>query len=438
MPTITFKAGGFERQLDRFLKQLGNPSEVEAVVRPILAEVRERGDAAILEFTERFDGARLAPRDLRVSEADLAAASGALSAAERRAVAEAIRSVRDFHKRTRPEDWSDRNRQGGVIGERFYPIRRVGLYVPGGQVPLLSTVLMTVIPAQIAGVVDMMVCTPPGRDGGVDPKLLAVLSICGVSEVYRIGGAQAIAAMAHGTRTVAPVDKVFGPGNAYVMEAKRQVFGVVGVDLLPGPSEVMVIADGGARPDWVAADLIAQAEHGTGKERIYLAALSKEFLSAVDAAIVGLSADLPNAATVRTILKQRRLSILCADLDEAAEAANRIAPEHLELQVAPRAFRKLEKAITTAGALLEGYHTPTVLGDFTAGPSHTLPTGGAARFSSGLQVIDFMRRTSVVRYDADAARKALPVVEVFGASEHLEGHAQSLRMRCGDDRRGGR
>ncbi len=432
MPTITFKAGGFDRQLDQFLKQLGNPAEVEEAVRPILEGVRERGDRAVVEYTERFDDVILQPRDLRVSEDRLSGARKALSAAEGRAVREAIRSVRDFHRRTRPKDWTDRNGQGGFVGERFYPIRRVGLYVPGGQVPLLSTVLMTVIPAQVAGVTDMMVCTPPGRDGEVDPKLLAVLSICGVTEAYRIGGAQAIGAMAYGTKTIPAVDKVFGPGNAFVMEAKRQVFGVVGVDLLPGPSEVMVIADDGARPDWVAADLIAQAEHGTGKERIYLAALSKDFVVAVDREIVRLSADLPNTEAVRTILGKRRLSIICADLDEAAEAANRIAAEHLELQVEPAMARKLEKTITTAGAMLEGYFTPTVLGDFTAGPSHTLPTAGAARFSSGLQVVDFMRRTSVVRYDRAAARRALPVVEVFGASERLEGHARSLRMRCGE------
>jgi histidinol dehydrogenase len=259
--------------------------------------------------------------------------------------------------------------------------------------------------------------------------MLAALAMVGIEEVYKVGGVQAIGALAYGTKTIAPVDKIFGPGNAYGMEAKRQVLGTVGIDLLPGPSEVMLIADGGANPRHLAADLLAQAEHGSGKEILYYATTSKAQVAKVERAIEAQLPALRHGKKCAAIIKDRCLAILCRNLPQTAEVANYIAPEHLELQVADKALPALNQAITTAGAILQGYYTPTVLGDFTAGPSHTLPTGRAGRFFSGLQATDFLRRSSTVRYDARSLAKAAPVVETFARLEELDAHGNSLKLR---------
>ena len=322
-----------------------------------------------------------------------------------------------------------KNTHGAVVGERFYPIRRVGLYIPGGNVPLVSTVVMTAVLAKLVGCPEIAVCTPPQKDGSVAPGMLAALELVGVEEVYKVGGVQAVGAMAYGTRVLPAVDKIFGPGNAYVMEAKRQVLGSVGIDLLPGPSEVMVIADSGARPEQVAADLLAQAEHGSGKEILYLATTSKALSRKVEAAAREQAVSLRHGAKCLEVLERRWLVVHCRSLNQAAAVADFVAPEHLELQVAPKSVDALTRRITTAGAILQGYQTPTVLGDFTAGPSHTLPTGRAGRFFSGLQATDFMRRSSIVRYDRSALRAAAPTVGVFAALEQLDGHGRSLTLR---------
>jgi histidinol dehydrogenase len=255
------------------------------------------------------------------------------------------------------------------------------------------------------------------------------LSICGVKEVYVVGGAQAIAAMALGTASIPSVDKIFGPGNAYVTEAKRQLFGLVGIDLLPGPSEVMIIADKTANPEWVGADLCAQAEHGSGKEKLYLVSNDEAVASACERSALSQCNALANGEKIRRILSERLLTILVPKIEDAAAVANRVSPEHLQLMVADRKIQALSKAITTAGAQLLGAYTPTVIGDFTAGPSHTLPTGGTGRFFSGLRVTDFLRRTSIVRYDKASAKRASAVVEVFAKMEKLDAHGRSLSLR---------
>lgn len=431
MPLLRRSDRGFEARLAAFVGTgEADPATREAVAR-IIAEVRRRGDAGVLAATRRFDRARLSAGELRIPPARLAAAAKSLSPARRKAIQAAIASVRDFHRRTLPADWTARNPDGAEVGERHLPIRRCGLYIPGGQVPLVSTVVMTAVPAAVAGVPEVAACTPPGPDGSVHPDLLAALHLCGVREVYRIGGAQAVAAMALGTRTVPAVDKVFGPGNAFVTEAKRQLFGRVGVDLLPGPSEVMVIADRTADPEWVAADLCAQAEHGSGKETLYLVTDSAPLAKAAAAAAARQCRALSRGAKVRAILSRRLLTVLVRDLDQAAEVANRVAPEHLELLVAAPRLARLSRAITTAGAMLLGHRTPTVLGDFVAGPSHTLPTGGTGRFFSGLRVADFLRRTSVVRYDEASLRRAAATVAAFAEMERLDAHGRSLSIRLG-------
>ena len=430
MRTLTSASRSFASDLAAFCGTASVPAGITRSVAAILAGVRSRGDAAVAAYALKFDGARLRPGDFRVGARELAGAAARLPAGRRRALVSARAAIEDFNRKAFPEDWSARNRHGALVGEKFDPIRRVGIYVPGGQVPLVSTVLMTATLARIAGCPEIAAFTPSGPDGRVAQDVLAALQLVGVDEVYRIGGVQAIAAMAYGTRAIPAVDKIFGPGNAYVCEAKRQVFGTVGVDLLPGPSEVMVIADGTARPDFAAADLLAQAEHGSGREKIYLVSTSRKVIAAVLSQIEAQVAALARADKARRVVENGFLVVEVADLDQAAAVANRVAPEHLEIMVRGSAVPGLVKAVTTAGAIMIGNATPTALGDFAAGPSHVLPTGGAGRFSSGLRVADFLRRTSVVRYDARSVRRAEPTVAAFSAMERLDAHGRSVAIRA--------
>ena len=378
----------FRSELARFCAAAAVPAQIRETVAAILADVRERGDAAIADYVRKFDKAELAPAQFRVSAEELAAGAKSLSRAQRAAIKASHRNIVAYNRRGLPRDWTARNPDGATVGERFFPVRRVGLYVPGGQVPLVSTVLMTVVLAQIAKCPEIAVFTPCGPDGRVAPEMLGALHTIGVKEVYRIGGVQAVAAMAYGTATIPAVDKVFGPGNAYTVEAQRQVFGTVGVALLPGPSEVCVIADSAAKPEYVAADLLAQAEHGTGREKIYFVTTSAKTLAAVEAEIERQLPEAGRAELIRRVLAEGSLAIVAKSLDEAAAIA-----------------------------------------DFIAGPSHTLPTGRTGRFFSGLRVADFLRRTSVVRYDAKSLPKAAPTVAAFAAMEKLDSHGRSCARR---------
>ncbi|MDR1498237.1 MAG: histidinol dehydrogenase [Puniceicoccales bacterium] len=428
MLQLNYKQKGFQRKLDAFCDTAPDQKIAQAVAE-IIADVRDRGDAAVVYYTDKFDHAKLAPQALRVAPKILRQAAKRLSPEIRSAIDEAGKNIRAFHQKTLPKTWTARNAHGARVGEIFHPLNRCGIYIPGGEAPLVSSVLMSGILAQLAGVPQIAAFTPPQPDGRPNSAICAALNICGIGEVYAIGGVQAIAAMAFGTETIPAVDKIFGPGNAYVCEAKRQVFGHVGVDLLPGPSEVMVIADDSARPEWVAASLLAQAEHGTGREKLYLLALDSKLVNAVIGAAKEQLATLPRAGKMRPVVERNLCAIIVPDLSRAAEVANRIAPEHLELQVAPGEVAVLLKQITTAGAIFAGHYTPTVLGDFTAGPSHTLPTGRTGRFFSGLQVTDFMRRTSLVEYSPASLKKAAATVTTFSALEGLDAHARSLAVR---------
>lgn len=429
MRTLQYGSRGFGSQLAAFCRAAAPSPTLQETVAAILADVRERGDAAVADQAARIDGARLTPRQFRVKSAELARAAGTLSRRDRAAIFKAQANVLAYNRRTLPRDWTGRNRQGARVGEKYDPIRRIGINIPGGQVPLVSTVLMTVTLAQIAGVPEIAVFTPCNREGRVADGLLAALSLCGVTEVYRIGGVYGVGAMAFGTRTVPAVDKIFGPSNAYVCEAMRQVFGAAGVAGLPGPSELMIIADGTARPDYAAADLLAQAEHGSGKEKIYLVTTTSRVRAKIAAELKAQLRQLDRAAPVRRVLASGFLAVGVKTLDQAAAVANYVAPEHLELLVSPGAVAGLTRDITTAGAIMIGNDTPTALGDFTAGPSHVLPTGRSGRFFSGLRVADFMRRTSLVRYDRASLRRAAPVVAAFAALEQLGAHGRSVEIR---------
>ncbi|MFT3782845.1 MAG: histidinol dehydrogenase [Nibricoccus sp.] len=419
----------FQNDLAEFCRGAVVSKEISDSVAAILADVRVRGDEAVVYYAAKFDGAKLRAREIQVKPADIAAAAKAISAADRKAMVEAHANILAFNQEGLAQDWMGKNKQGAEVGERFYPIRRVGLYIPGGQVPLVSTVLMTATLAKIAGCPEIAAFTPSDASGKIAPGLLAALELVGVTEVYRIGGVQAIGAMAYGTASIPAVDKIFGPGNAYVCEAKRQVFGTVGVDSLPGPSEVMVIADETARTDFVAADLLAQAEHGSGREKIYLVATSQAIVDQIVADVKSQLQIISRSEKTQNVLNQGFLAVTVNSLDQAVQIANYVAPEHLELIVGEATEKKMLQEITTAGAIMVGNLTPTALGDFTAGPSHVLPTARTGRFFSGLRVADFQRRTSIIRYGKPSIKKGNEVVAAFAAMERLDAHGRSVQIR---------
>lgn len=400
---------------------------VDQRTQAIVEAVRTRGDTALCELTERFDGPKLTPGQLAITTAELMNASLSATRPLRQAVTSAHGNIAAFARRSMRRPWQARNSHGATVGEKFDPFQRVGIYIPGGTAPLVSTALMTITLAQVAGCPEIVVCTPAGRDGSVNAALLFAARHAGATEIYRLGGAQAVAAMAHGTATISRVQKVFGPGNAYVVAAKRQLFGHVAVDLLPGPSEVLVLADDSAEPRNIAADLLAQAEHGSGHERVWLVTPSARLIRAVEREIVRQLPSLSRREFIQRILDTNGWLIQVKDLASGIAVVNRLAPEHCEVMV--RGARKVSAGITTAGAIFLGNDSPTVLGDYVAGPSHTLPTGGAARSFAGLTVDQFQRRTSVVEYGRPALRKALSAVQQFAAMEGLDAHGHSAAVR---------
>ena len=403
---------------------------IQERTQAILREVRARGDAAVLEFTERFDGAKLTAGQLAVTKAELLAAALRADEPLRGAVETARRNLELFSRKSLRKAWSLRNAQGGRVGEKFDPFHRVGIYVPGGTAPLVSTALMTVCLAQVAGCPEIVVCTPCGRDGSINPALLYAARTAGATEIYRVGGAQAIAAMAHGTATIRPVQKVFGPGNAYVVAAKRLLFGHVAVDLLPGPSELLVLADDTANARFIAADLLAQAEHGSGHERVWLVTTSTKVLRAVETELERQLAKQSRRAFITKALAHNGWLLQVKSLEDGIALANQLAPEHCEIMTRDPA--KAAEQIVTAGALFLGSYSPTVLGDYLAGPSHTLPTGGAGASFAGLTVDQFQRRTSLVQYDRRALKRSLATVQQFAALEGLTAHGRSAEVRVRD------
>jgi histidinol dehydrogenase len=400
---------------------------VEDRARAIVNDVRARGDQALIELTERFDGAKLTADQLAVTQAEMMAASIKADAPLREAVAEAEYNIRLFARKSARKDWQTRNSHRAEVGEKFDAFERVGVYIPGGTAPLVSTALMTVTLARAAGCREIVVCTPCGRDGQINAALLFAARAAGATEIYRLGGAQAVAAMAFGTETIRRVQKIFGPGNAYVVAAKRLVFGRVAIDLLPGPSEVLVLADGTANPRFAAADLLAQAEHGSGHERVWLVTSSPALLKGVQKEVARQLPRLARRQFIRRVLDENGWLIQVKTIEQGVDIVNRLAPEHCE--VLTRDAHRLSSRIFTAGAIFLGPWSPTVLGDYVAGPSHTLPTGGAGASFPGLTVDQFQRRTSVVRYDRAALKRALKVVKAFAALEGLQAHGASAEIR---------
>ena len=423
-------AAGFE---DSFSALLAEKREADAdvgkTVADIIAAVRERGDAAVLEFTEQFDRVRLTADDMRVPAADIAAARAACADDVLAALATAHQRITDYHRRQVPEDIDYVDDTGVRLGGRWRPVAAAGLYVPGGTAAYPSTVLMNAVPAQVAGV-ERIVMVVPAPDGALNPLVLAAAELAGVDEIYRIGGAQAVAALAYGTETIAAVDKIVGPGNAYVAAAKRQVFGTVGIDMIAGPSEILVVADAANDPAWIAADLLSQAEHDTAAQSLLISD-DAEFADAVAAAVESHLSSLPRAEIARASWEQFGAIILVPALDDAVSLIDRIAPEHLELACA--GAEALADQVRNAGAIFIGAYTPEVIGDYVAGPNHVLPTGRTSRFSSGLSVLDFLKRSSLIACSADGLRAIGPDAVTLANAEGLQAHALSVTIRLNTD-----
>ncbi len=431
MKILTHTSPSFTSALRKLDRRHVPTAELQEYVAGIIAEVKKRGDAALMEFAAKFDGAKLTAKSLAVTPAEFAAAQSSVPADVKRALAASHKNVLAFAKKGLRKNWRMRNAQGAETGEVYQPFQRVGIYVPGGTAPLISTVIMTVTLAQAAGVPEIVVCTPCGPDGKVNAAMLAALRMTGATEVYRIGGAHAVAALTFGTNTIRPVDKIMGPGNKFVVEAKRQLFGAVGIDLLPGPSEVMVLADDTANPAFIAADLLAQAEHGKDSQVLF-ATPSKKLLTAVQQQIEHQLTILPRADMARQSLATGGTLVHTKDLDQAVAIANAWAPEHLSLVLSAKDEARLLPQIRTSGAIFLGNYSPVAAGDFLAGPSHTLPTGGAGKSFPGLTVDQFQRRTSIVRLSKAALRRSAPIIEKLCEIEGLAAHGLSTTLRAQD------
>jgi histidinol dehydrogenase len=426
MRVISHQDKGYQKFV-RSLDRRAEPTrELRAVVNGIVEEVRKRGDRALIDFTRKFDGVRLTPKTLFATAEEFAEAEAVVAPSTKRAIRASRRNIHAFAKESMRKDWKCKNAEGAVVGERFTPFDRVGIYVPGGKAPLVSTALMTGAFAQAAKVPEIVAATPVGPNGKVNPELLYALKQAGATEVLKVGGAQAVAALALGTRRVGRVDKIFGPGNAFVVEAKRQLVGAVSIDLLPGPSEVLVLSDATGDPVCIAADLLAQAEHG-GDSVVGYVTNSASLLKRVQAEMARQLERLSRAKYIGESLKKAGFAILVKTIDEAVKICNDFAPEHLSLVVKDEKTRLAQ--IKTAGAIYLGNLSAIAVGDFLAGPSHTLPTGGAGKSFSGLRADQFQRRTSIVKMDAASVRNSLAVVQEFARIEGLDAHGESVRLR---------
>ena len=413
--------------ISAFLKRAAFDPTAETAARAVLEDIRLNGDAAVIKHVKDFDGVTLKPGELRVTMAEIAKARETVDAPFRAAARETHKRVTNFARNGMKKDWKMFSPKGGELGEQFVPYDRIGIYIPGGQAPLVSTVFMTVTLAKVAGVQEIVACTPSDASGHVNPYILFALELAGATEIYRVGGSQAIGLMAYGTKTVQKVQKIVGPGGAYVTAAKKAVYGEVALDLVAGPSEIAILADETAPAPCVAADLLSQAEHGTGHEKALLVTNSGALAAAVAAELERQAETLSRKQAIQKVLEKGTLLVVVNTLDEGMELCNQFAPEHLEIMV--REPRNWLRKVRAAGAVFIGTWTPESVGDFVAGPSHVLPTGGTATMFSGLTVDDFRRRTSFMAFTRADLQETLPVIEAFGRVEGLDAHARAAQMR---------
>ena len=424
--TLNVLDPGFDNVFRVFLaEQRSAVDEVDDVVASVLDDVHARGDAALLDYTERFDGIRLNDAEIRLSSNEIEAACSECDNASLDALKFASNRIEEFHRRQMPETIAYTDEVGVNLGAHWRPIDAVGLYVPGGSAAYPSSLLMNAIPARIAGV-NRVAMTVPAPGGSIEPLVLAAAQIAGVEEIYRVGGAQAIGALAYGTKTIAPVDKIVGPGNAYVAAAKRQVFGIVGIDLIAGPTEVLIVADAQNDPSWIAIDLLAQAEHDVAARPILMTD-DKGFAEQVAIEVEAHLTTLERKDIARASWENNGLIVIVENLGEVVPLVNQVAPEHLQLAVTDP--DSLAINIYHAGAIFMGRYTPEAIGDYVAGPNHVLPTGGSARFASGLSVLDFLKRTSVIRCDARSLAAIGSAAMTLAKREGLDAHARSISIR---------
>lgn len=428
MRRFRFSDPGFKPAFSSFIaERRETPEEVDAVVRDVLSAVRTEGAAALLRYAREFDGVELSEDTLRVSPEEIEAGAAACPAEVREAIAFAAGRIRTYHERQRPPNQAFVDEAGVQLGWRWTPLDAVGIYVPGGRAAYPSTVLMNAVPAHAAGVTRIAMVTPPGR---LSPAVLAAAQAAGVSEIWRVGGAQAVAALAYGAGPIHPVDKIVGPGNAFVTAAKRRVYGVVGIDALAGPSEIVVVADGDNDPDWIAADLLSQAEHDPAAQAILITD-DEAFAARVEAAVEAQLGALSTGQDARASWRDHG-AVVIAPLDEAPGLVDEIAPEHVEF--AMDAPERLADRVRHAGAIFLGRHAPEAVGDYVAGSNHVLPTSRAARFSSGLSLYDFIKRTSIVKCDAESFARLAPATITLAEAEGLPAHARSAAIRLGQGR----
>jgi histidinol dehydrogenase len=425
MRRFHFSDPDFETAFSAFIEERREtPEEVDAIVRDVIAAVRAEGLVALLRFAKQFDKVALDEQSIRVSEAEIEDGAAACPQSVRDAISFAAERIRSYHARQRPADLRFTDEAGVELGWRWTPLEAVGIYVPGGRAAYPSTVLMNAVPAAVAGVERIAMVTPPGR---LQPAVLAAAKAAGVHEIWRVGGAQAVAALAYGAGPIRPVDKIVGPGNAFVTAAKRRVYGAVGIDSLAGPSEIVVVADGLNRPEWIAADLLSQAEHDPAAQSILITD-DEAFAAKVEAAVRDQLSTLSTGADAAASWRDHG-AVVIAPLDEAARLVDRIAPEHAEFAVEDP--ERLSDRVRHAGAIFLGRHTPEAIGDYVAGSNHVLPTSRAARFSSGLSLYDFLKRTSIVKCDEAAFARLAPATVALAEAEGLPAHARSAAIRLG-------
>jgi len=430
MQIIRSTDDNFDQVIDGLVQRPAFDREIQDSVRDILDDVRDQGDSALCRYAEKYDSVNLTPSDFRVTDNELAEAADKISPQTAEAIKRTHQQIREFSSRQLPEPWSYSPRPGVIVGERFRPLERVGVYVPGGTAPLVSTVIHTVTLAKAAGVPEIALVTPPDKDKNIHPALLYAAAETGATEIYRLGGVYAIGALAYGTETVNKTDKIVGPGNAYVTAAKKEIYGHAALDLVAGPSEVMIIADESARADFVAADILSQIEHGSGKENAVLVTDSDDLITEVQRELEEQKSQLKRNECLEQGFKEGIYLIKVEELKTAVDIASRYAPEHLEIMA--RRPGTLAKKVSAAGAIFLGPWSPEPVGDFVAGPSHVLPTGGSARFFSGLTADQFCRRISVVNYQKNALRNELETITEIANAEGLDAHAKSASIRFTD------
>jgi len=431
MKIISYKDRSFAEEIKVLIQRDAFPEEIAEPVSKILEDIKHRKSSAIIEYALKFDNAILDISSFSVSDDEIDKAYKKIDTFAKDSIKTAITNITEFARKQLPKSWSFSPRHGVTLGEKFEPLTRIGAYIPGGTAPLVSTVIHTIAIAKAAGVKEIVAITPPGKDAQIIPELVYAMKEAGATEIYRLGGVYGIGALAYGTETIKKVEKIIGPGNAYVTAAKKYVYGEVAIDMVAGPSEIMIIADETNNPDFIAADILSQAEHGSGHEQAVLVTNSALLIEKVQVAIEEQAAKLTRTGPVQSVVKNGIFLIEVENIDQTIRIANSYAPEHLEIMCTDA--DNLAQRVKAAGAIFIGEYTPEPVGDFVAGPSHVLPTGGSAKYFSGLTVTSFLRRTSLIKYSKQALEKEIPAIEKFASMEGLDAHGNSAMIRFNKD-----